>query len=662
MKLFSSVLIANRGEIACRIISTAKKLNIKTIAIFSEEDRNSLHSNLADEAICIGSSKSKDSYLNVKKILEIAKKYKVESIHPGYGFLSENYIFAKAVEDSGITFIGPNSKTIKLMGLKDHAIKKVKALGIPTLPGYHELNQTENNLINASKKIGFPLMIKARAGGGGRGMRKVNSFSEFPTLLKTTINESKISFKDKNIILEKFISNPRHIEVQILSDKFGNYFHLFERECSLQRRNQKIIEEAPCPNISSNFREKIINCALKIIKELKYEGAGTIEFIADGSKGLKENCFWFLEMNTRLQVEHTVTELITGLDIVKLQFLIASGNKIPFKQDDIVINGHAIQARVFAEDTQNNFIPTTGKIEYLSYDYLEDRKDIHIRIDNGYKELSRISQYYDGMISKIISHAQNRTLSLNGLKTSLFNSHIIGIKTNLNLLSSLCNNKIVKKGEIFTDFIEKNLSQFVKKKKNINNELIIASLVSCRNTLYKENFVWRLWGEKVLRFVFYVNGREIYIKMEIMENNEFLFLINEKSFKVKNFYFKSNNKKLLCEAIINNKKNVLSVLILNKGFSINSEHNNLFISNEIEDLTCIEKNNDLIISPITATVQKIFITPKSKVKKNDCVLILEAMKMELEIKATKDGIVNNIFCKEGDIIQLNQKIMDFAKN
>src|SRR5919106_586673 len=376
--MLKSLLIANRGEIACRIIRTARKLGVRTIAVYSDADAKALHVRMADEAVHIGPSPARESYLRGDKIIEAAKATGAEAIHPGYGFLSENADFAQAVIDAGLVWVGPKPDSIRAMGLKDAAKKLMTEAGVPVTPGYLGENQSPKHLKKEADAIGYPVLIKAVAGGGGKGMRKVDSARDFDDALESAKREAASSFGDDRVLIEKYILSPRHIEVQVFGDSHGNVVHLFERDCSLQRRHQKVIEEAPAPGMDAETREAVCGAAVRAAKAVSYEGAGTVEFIADASKGLRADRIWFMEMNTRLQVEHPVTEEITGQDLVEWQLRVASGEKLPLKQEELSITGHAIEARLYAEDPAKGFLPSVGRLDVFRFG------DDRVRVDTGF--------------------------------------------------------------------------------------------------------------------------------------------------------------------------------------------------------------------------------------------------------------------------------------
>ncbi len=446
-----SVLIANRGEIACRVIRTAKRLGMRTIAVYSEADALAPHVTQADEAYLIGPAPARESYLRGDVILEVAKKAKAACVHPGYGFLSENTQFAAACAEAGIVFVGPPSSAIEAMGLKDAAKTLVEKAGVPVVPGYHGSNQDPVFLKEKAYSIGYPVLIKAVAGGGGKGMKRVDKHAEFEEALASAKREGKNSFGDDRVLIEKYVTAPRHVEIQVFGDSHGNVVHLFERDCSAQRRHQKVIEEAPAPGMTEEVRAAMGKAAVDAAKAVGYVGAGTVEFIADGSRGLRADGFYFMEMNTRLQVEHPVTEMITGLDLVELQFRVAAGEALGFAQGDLKINGHAVEARVYAEDPEHDFLPSTGKLWALRL----PEEGHGIRVDSGVAEGGAVTPHYDPMIAKIIAHGATRDEALDRLSAALTQTIVAGPKSNVAFLKALANHPDFRAGKLDTGLIER---------------------------------------------------------------------------------------------------------------------------------------------------------------------------------------------------------------
>ncbi|CAN1556307.1 COG4770 Acetyl/propionyl-CoA carboxylase, alpha subunit [Rhabdaerophilaceae bacterium] len=451
--MFRSVLIANRGEIALRIARTARRMGMRVIAVYSEADRQAPFVAFADEAHCIGPAPARESYLVAERILAVATQTGAECIHPGYGFLSENADFAEACEAAGIAFVGPPASAIRAMGLKDAAKSLVEKANVPVVPGYHGARQEPAFLKEKAYQIGYPVLIKAVAGGGGKGMRRVDKHLEFEEALASAQREANNAFGDPRVLVEKYVTAPRHVEVQIFGDQHGNVIHFFERDCSMQRRHQKVIEEAPAPGMSDEVRAAFGKAATDAAKAVGYFGAGTIEFIADGSKGLRADGFYFMEMNTRLQVEHPVTEMITGFDLVELQLRVAAGERLPVTQGQLAIHGHAVEARLYAEEPERGFLPSTGKLHALRLPAGEG-----IRVDSGVIEGGEVTPFYDPMIAKLIAWGPDRNTALDRLRDALDTTIVAGPKTNVRFLSALVDHPDFRAACLDTGLIERNLA------------------------------------------------------------------------------------------------------------------------------------------------------------------------------------------------------------
>ncbi len=457
------ILIANRGEIALRVISTCRLMGIKTVTLFSNEEASLPHALLADESVCLGEGALSETYLNIDKIVQIALNHDVDAIHPGYGFLSENANFSKKVKEAGLVFIGPKPETMTLMGDKIQSKKAMEKLGIPIIPGYHGDNQDDAFLKSKALEVGYPILIKATAGGGGKGMRVVEEESTFIESLLSARREAKKSFGNDKVLIEKFITNPRHIEVQVLSSLHKEHLHLFERECSIQRRHQKIIEESPSVALSKVLREKICSVATQITEGIQYEGAGTIEYILD-----KDGHFYFLEMNTRLQVEHPITEMVTGIDLVRAQIDVAEGKAFSFKQEDIKQKGHSIEVRIYAENPDKDFLPSTGRIEYVG-----NPEGNGIRFDCGYHDGNEVTINFDPMLAKLICWAPDRDQAIHKMNTSLDDVLFLGIKTNREYLKRVLGLPHFLRGETYTHFISLH-SEELKKEEESDEELALV--------------------------------------------------------------------------------------------------------------------------------------------------------------------------------------------
>lgn len=472
------ILIANRGEIAIRVMTTARKMGIKTVAVFSTADRNAPHVKFADEAVCIGEAPSNQSYLRGDKIIEVAKQLNVDGIHPGYGFLSENASFAELCEENNIIFIGPRSKAIKIMGSKLAAKDAVKKYNIPMVPGIDEAITDVEKAKIIAKDIGFPILIKASAGGGGKGMRVVEKESDLKSQMNRAISEATSAFGDGSVFIEKYVTSPRHIEIQIMADSHGHVLHFFERECSIQRRHQKVVEEAPSCVLTPELRNKMGEAAIKVAKSCDYVGAGTVEFLLDA-----DHNFYFLEMNTRLQVEHPVSELISGVDLVELQIKVARGEALKIKQKDLKINGHALELRVYAEDPLNDFLPSVGRL-----DVYKIPEGDGIRVDNGFEEGMDIPIYYDPMLSKLITYGKTREEAIQLMIYAINNYHIEGVETTLPFGKYVCEHESFRSGNFDTHFVKDYYSPEALKA-DAENEAKIAALIALKHYLAEQKLL-----------------------------------------------------------------------------------------------------------------------------------------------------------------------------
>jgi 3-methylcrotonyl-CoA carboxylase alpha subunit len=485
--MFKKILIANRGEIACRIIRTARRVGIATVAVHSDADARARHVDMADEAAYIGPSPVGESYLRGDRIVAAAINARAEAIHPGYGFLSENPDFVDQVTAAGLVFIGPSAASIRAMGLKDAAKRLMERAGVPVVPGYHGEGQELVLLASKAREIGYPVLIKARAGGGGRGMRKVDSPDDFAEALSAARREAKAAFGDDRVLVEKYVDKPRHIEVQVFGDNFGNAVHLFERDCSAQRRHQKVIEEAPAPGMSEGMRAAITGAAVKAAKAIHYSGAGTVEFIADASEGLRPDRFWFMEMNTRLQVEHPVTEMVTGVDLVEWQLRVAAGEMLPKTQEAITLTGHAFEARIYAEDASRGFLPATGTLHHLKF----PEPSPALRVETGVREDDAISPFYDPMIAKLVVSGPDRSAALDALSVALESTEIAGSVTNIAFLAALAGDPDFLDGALDTGLIARK-QEALTAPPEPSREVLCAALVAASglNALPRDDDPW----------------------------------------------------------------------------------------------------------------------------------------------------------------------------
>ncbi|MGL1920271.1 MAG: acetyl/propionyl/methylcrotonyl-CoA carboxylase subunit alpha [Hyphomicrobiales bacterium] len=632
--MINSILIANRGEIACRVIKTAKQMGIRTIAIFSDADANSLHVKMADEAHYIGNSPVNESYLKADDIIKLAQKTKADAIHPGYGFLSENAIFAQKCADNNIKFIGPSAHAINSMGLKDAAKLLMQEANVPIVPGYIGDEQDPNFLAEQALKIGYPVMIKAVAGGGGKGMRRVNEAQDFEDALDAAKREAKAAFGNDIVLIEKFILSPRHIEIQVFGDQHGNAVYLFERDCSLQRRHQKVVEEAPAPGMTEQVRKAMGDAAVRAAKAVNYEGAGTVEFIVDGSNGLKADGFWFMEMNTRLQVEHPVTEAITGQDLVEWQIRVASGETLPKKQDELSINGHSVEVRVYAEDAENDFLPSIGKLFAFNVPKADG-----IRVDTGIEADDEISPYYDPMIAKIICHAPNRKTALANLAQTLRATVVAGVKVNIGFLRDLLEDTdfIAEKfnTEFIAEFFEKNSDE-----ENLEHISAMAAvmLINKRQTT-SSNQVW----DRADAFDMATGSQGRTSIMDVMINN-----VSHQGAYITN----KNGVKPATTA-----KNKLTLVTGTHHDYIIDQGKSYQIDRRIYDDGGKVEAGGQVTSPMPGCLFKLNVSLGDEVAEGDVLAIVEAMKMEHNLVAEISGVVTVLSVSLGDQVSEGQLIL-----
>ena len=629
-------------------------MGIKTVAIYSDADESALHADLADEAISIGGSSSSESYLVIEKIIAACKESKADAVHPGYGFLSENEEFAKALEKNKIAFIGPNRKAIVSMGDKIKSKKIAEEANVNVIPGYTKAIKDEKEAVEIAKEIGYPVMLKASAGGGGKGMRVVRNDDECIDGFTRAKNESQASFGDDRIFAEKFITEPHHIEIQILADKKSNAIFLGERECSIQRRHQKVIEEAPSPFINDQTRQEMGRQAIALAKAVDYESAGTVEFIVD-----KDQNFYFLEMNTRLQVEHPVTEMVTGIDLVEQMIKIAFGEELEIKQSDIRTNGWAIESRVYAEDPYRDFMPSIGRLsKYLTPEHTET-----VRVDTGIREGSEVSMFYDPMIAKLITHGENRDSAIENMTNAIDQYVIDGLSHNLNFLSSIMQNKTFRSGYTTTDFIEQEYSDgFQGEAINEKEYEIYASILSGCYML-----------DQMKLDPFYENEKKYVIKFEdksidniIQKDGDgFLVQINNNQYHL-SLSMQSNDPRVICS--IDDQKMVLQIRkrlpryeLVHKGkvaLALISEQR-LADLNELMPKKIPQDMSKFLLSPMPGLLIKVCVDEGQEVKAGEELAVVEAMKMENSLRASKDLKIKSILGSEGDNLSVDQKILEF---
>ena len=644
---FRTLLIANRGEIACRVIRTARAMGLRTVAVYSEADAGALHVAEADEAVLIGPARARDSYLSIERILEAAKKTGAEAIHPGYGFLSESAEFAQACADAGLIFVGPTADMITAMGSKSGSKALMEKAGVPLVPGFHGDAQDEATLAKAADKIGFPVLVKASAGGGGRGMRVVRSAAELAPAIVSAKREALAAFGDDRMLIEKYVDNPRHIEVQIVGDSHGNLVSLFERECTLQRRHQKVIEEAPSPTLSDTQREAVCVAARKAAGAVDYVGAGTIEFVSDGKE------VFFIEMNTRLQVEHPVTELITGVDLVEWQLRVAFGEKLPLTQDQIKLNGHAIEARVYAENPHKNFMPSVGKIRT----WRTPAETNGLRIDAGYREGDAVSPNYDAMLAKVIAWAPTRDAAINRLNRGLEETDIRGIVTNTPFLSALVTHPDVRANTIDTGFIERELKVLTPASATPGDlELCaaVAAIVSSEEQAVRaagtspwQTAGWMPVGRRQRVFKFKHGSDEQRVTLNY-GSGPATISIGTRELGFETAAADDGHFDLTLDGA---RSHIVSVIEGHELY-LRTRHGRFdmhwvdpFGGDDEEQV-----GEDKIVAPLPGTVVALLAEEGATLEKGAAILTLEVMKMEQTLRAPFAGVLKRIKCKVGDIV------------
>lgn len=654
--MFNKILIANRGEIACRVIQTAHRLGIKCVAVYSEADANSRHVAMADEAFLLGPAPSTESYLRADKIIDICKQSGAQAVHPGYGFLSENTEFAEALEANGITFIGPPSSAIAAMGSKSAAKEIMSHANVPLVPGYHGEDQDPALLKAESEKCGYPQLLKAVAGGGGKGMRVVESLEEFDEALVSACREAQNAFGNPDMLIERYLTQPRHVEIQVFCDKHGNGIYLAERDCSVQRRHQKVIEEAPAPGLSDEVRVAMGEAAVRAAQAIDYVGAGTVEFLYD-----VDGSFYFMEMNTRLQVEHPVTEMITGLDLVEWQLRIAAGSELPIAQDQLQIRGHALEARIYAEDPDNDFLPATGTLKYLQ----TPSENAHVRVDTGVIQGDEVSVYYDPMIAKLIVWDENRDAAINRMVQALEDYRIAGLKTNTKFLRHLADAAPFRDQDLDTGFIEKHRELLFPEAHLDNQYCLVMSAAyflevgKADNAIKGDQFSpfsaqngWRLNSEYA-RPMKLVQDDEQHELSILEKQGEYEITVDGASYRV--------------AATLNG--DALNVIVNGHRLTVHcfQDGDDLTLFHEGEQFNCrqyrdtfaeSEESGDAsLAAPMNGAVVAVLVEKGQKVSEGETLVVMEAMKMEHSISAPHDGVVSDIFFAEGDLVNEGSELL-----
>ncbi len=649
--MFTRILIANRGEIACRVIRTARRLGIRTVAVYSDADRDALHVRLADDARRIGPPPARESYLNAEAILAAARASGAEAIHPGYGFLSENETFAAACRDAGIVFVGPSPEAIAAMGDKAAAKRLMEKAGVPLVPGYHGEKQDAATLAKEAAKTGFPVLIKPSAGGGGKGMRVVTDAASFTQALEGAKREALGAFGDERVLIERYLQRPRHIEVQVFGDTHGNVVSVFERDCSIQRRHQKIIEEAPAPGMTPERRRAMGAAAVAAAKAINYVGAGTVEFIADAGGE-----FFFMEMNTRLQVEHPVTEMVTGLDLVEWQLRVAAGEKLPLAQEDLRLSGHAFEARLYAEDPQADFLPATGKLLHVAF----PSTAADVRVDTGVETGAEISSWYDPMIAKLVVHAEDRRSALAKLRRALSEVQVAGVKTNVALLHRLASSQAFAAGEIDTGFIERHRDELIPPNAAMPAHVLAAAAAAeileeqraARERSQRSGDPFSPWD--------LVDGW----RLNEESHHDFAFVEGEATHSVRLIFSDEGLRMRLGadQTTLHIGQSAGNELVLTLGnrtykaaaFRAGREWH-LFCDGDYRRLSLKQETGDAageaggsLAAPMPGRVVRVIAHPGARVAKGDALVILEAMKMEHTITAPADGVVKEVHFAEGE--------------
>ncbi len=665
--MFNKILVANRGEIACRVIRTARKMGILTVAVYSDADRDALHVTMADEAVHIGGSPPLESYLLGGRVIESAQRTGAEAIHPGYGFLSENAEFARICEKNNIIFIGPPASAIEAMGSKSAAKIIMEQADVPLVPGYHGDDQKPAVLEKASDDMGYPVLLKAIAGGGGKGMRQVWAAEEFAEALTTAKREAFNSFGNDIMLVEKYLTQPRHIEIQVFCDQHDNAVYLAERDCSIQRRHQKVIEEAPAPGVSEQLRQQMGEAAIRAAKAINYLGAGTVEFLLD-----QDESFYFMEMNTRLQVEHPVTEMITGQDLVEWQLRVAGGEQLPLTQNQIQINGHSLEARIYAEDPDNDFLPASGPLTFLQ----PPEESEHVRVDTGVLQGDEVSVYYDPMIAKLVVWDEDRDKALRRLTRALAEYRISGMTTNVAFLYNLASSEPFKHADFDTGFIEKHHEIiFNKAKQDISHCISLAALYLMLKQAQKaeeeaahspdpwspwnKTGGWRLNESKINRFQLLIQDRQYPVVVEQLGRGSgvgYVIRSEERTIQVQG---KIVGNEL--HADIDGHRMRASVGENNTTYSLYTQENAIQFNLIEADLgdEHVGEGAGALEAPMNGTIVEIVATLGTTVKKGETLLIMEAMKMEHTIRAPENGQVIEYYYQIGDLVNGGAEMLNF---
>lgn len=670
--MFKKILIANRGEIACRVAATARKMGIRTVAVYSDADAQAAHVAACDESVYIGGSEPRQSYLLADKILEAAKRTGAQAIHPGYGFLSENEAFAQACADNGIAFIGPPASSIAAMGSKSAAKALMEKAGVPLVPGYHGENQDADFLQQEANRIGYPVLIKASAGGGGKGMRIVASEAEFKDALLSCKREAINSFGDDRVLVERYLSKPRHIEIQVFADSLGNTVYLFERDCSVQRRHQKVIEEAPAPGMTPERRQQMGEAAVAAAKAVGYVGAGTVEFIAE-----PDGRFYFMEMNTRLQVEHPVTEMITGFDLVEWQLRVAAGEELPARQEDLHIHGHALEARIYAENPENGFLPSIGKLQFFRLpEHVKFDRTGSVRVDGGVRQGDTISPFYDPMIAKLIVWGEDREQAIARMQQALAQTQVVGVSTNVAFLGRLFDNQAFTSADLDTGLIEKNAEQLLPPSHAASTVAIaqlVAALLAQRGQAshsltervasdpWDVNDTWRVSSVFNEKFHLRDAGEDRVVVLSRsgvnwslqVDNQDYAFL----------WQVEQDDGRFKVKVTLNGENTSADVVLHAEGAYIfdQGKVTHIVLPDDLHHAGDESDHGGSLVAPMPGKIISLAVAVGDQVKAGQTLLVMEAMKMEHTITSPKDGKVEEIFYAVGDQVTEGAELIQLGE-
>ena len=663
--MFTKLLIANRGEIACRVMRTAHRLGIRTVAVYSDADCDAMHVALAGEAWRLGPAPAAQSYLDIERVIGAATASGADAVHPGYGFLSENPAFIEACDAAGIVFVGPPAGAVRAMGLKDAAKRAMEDAGVPVVPGYHGEEQDDPALLAHAREIGFPVLVKAVAGGGGKGMRRADSEDAFTHALEGARREARSSFGDDRVLVERWITQPRHIEIQVFADAHGNVVHLFERDCSLQRRHQKVVEESPAPGMPQEVRAAMGASAVSAARAIGYRGAGTVEFIADASDGLRDDRFWFMEMNTRLQVEHPVTEMVTGIDLVEWQLRVAAGEPLPVAQSELSMTGHAVEARVYAEDPDRGFLPSTGTLVHLAV----PPESGHVRVDCGVREGDAVTPHFDPMIAKVIAHGTDRGMALDRLAGALRDFEVAGVTTNVAFLTRLISETGFRAGDVHTGLIDRNLDSLLARGPIPDSVRAVAAMHAA-GALSKPSVGdawddpwsalvgWRPWGEAEQTVHLEIDGEAADVPVVFSEGGACRIGPDDTALVAK--LIRRDGTRV----VLDMSDRVVSARIVAAGAGayLICEGRTYRVARPDRALDDGDADSGLasVTAPLPGRVAQVAVRSGETVERGAALVVLEAMKMELTVDAPRSGLIGDIAVSDGDQVVEGALLVTFA--